>query len=47
MGRRRLRRGASAFATTTDGSDETEAHPNDKRAKAPETAYGCTGGTKL
>jgi hypothetical protein len=47
MGRRRIRRSVSALATTTGGSDATERHPNDKRATALETAYGCTGGTKL
>jgi hypothetical protein len=47
MGRRRIRRSASALATTTDGSGVTEGHPNDKRATAPETVYGCTGGAKL
>jgi hypothetical protein len=47
MGRRRIRRGVSALATTTGGSDATERHPNDRRATAPETAYGCTEGAKL
>jgi hypothetical protein len=34
-------------AATGGGSGGTEGHPNDKRATAPETAYGCTGGVKL
>jgi hypothetical protein len=47
MGRRRIRRGVSALATTTGGSGGSEEHSNDKRATAPETAYGCTEGAKL
>jgi hypothetical protein len=47
MGRRRIRRDVSAFATATGGSGGSEGHPNDKRATALETAYGCTEGAKL
>jgi hypothetical protein len=47
MGRRRIRRSVSALATTTDDSDVTEDHPNDMRATASETTYGCTEGAKL
>jgi hypothetical protein len=44
MGRRRTRRSVSALATVAGGSNGTEDHPNDMRATASETAYGCTGG---
>ena len=41
------RRGVSALATANVDSGGSEEHSNDKRATAPETAYGCTGGAKL
>jgi hypothetical protein len=40
-------RGASALATVPGVSERRDGWSNDKRATAPETAYGCTGGATL